>query len=37
MRMKTIGDEECVMKIWGAGKDSTEFPHLVTHHLNTRF
>ena len=36
IEMKSNGDEECVMKIWEAGKGFTGFAHMMTHHLNTR-
>ena len=36
MIMKTSVGDECVMKIWGAGKGYTGFVHLMSHHLNTR-
>ena len=29
------GGDECVMKIWGAGKGFKGFAQLMTHHLNT--
>ena len=34
--MKNNGGEEGAMKIWGAGESVTEFPHMMTQHLNTR-
>ena len=34
--LKTREGEEFDMRIWGAGKDSTGFAYLKTHHLNKR-
>ena len=36
IEVKNNGGEECVMKIWGAGKDFPGFAHMLTHHLKTR-
>ena len=33
--MESKGDEECVLKILGAGKGVTWYAHKMTHHLNT--
>ena len=36
MKVNISGGKEYVMKIWGTGKRSTGFAHMVLHHLNTR-
>ena len=39
IEMKSYGRglaEECVVKIWEAGKGLTGFAFMMTHHLNTR-
>ena len=33
MRMKSNGGEDCVMKIWGAGKGFIGFTNLMTRHI----